>query len=375
MSKKIFVISGESSGDLQGGTLIARLKTLRPEWRFFGVGGIKTQKAGAILLEDSTSFGVIGITTALAKFPQMVQKYLKLKKTITREKPDLVVLIDSPALNMRLAHLTRKLNIPTIYFFPPSAMIRNPKRIHKIFSLVDGVIPVFKFTAQYYEELGLPVNYFGHPLLDILLGKNDPPKTQTNQRILGILPGSRVHEVKALLPTMLKTAEKIHREHPDVSFVLPLAQPYILELVEKELQKYHLPIRIEKDNPQAALKQCEVILTSSGSVTLEAAILGIPMVVIYRLPWLDWNLAKIVVKTDWIALPNILLKQSVIPELLQEQATPELIFPVLDNLLKNHDAKEEMTQNLRKVKEFLGEPGATDRIADFILNFLDNEKH
>lgn len=371
MSKKIFVISGESSGDLQGANLITRLKSLRPDWQFFGVGGVKTKKAGAVLLEDSTSFGVIGITTAIAKLPQMVSKYLKLKATLKKEKPDLVVLIDSPALNMRLARYTKQLNIPTIYFFPPSAMSRNPNRVKQIFSLVDEVIPVFKFTAQYYASLGLKANYFGHPLLDILAKESFQAKPE--KRIVGILPGSRVHEIKALLPVMLEVAEKIHQAFPEISFILPLAQPYVLKLVETELAKRNLPVIIEQENSQSALGKCEVILTSSGSVTLEAAILGIPMVVIYRLPWLDWNLAKLIVKTQWIALPNILLKQSIIPELLQDQARSELIFPVIKKLLENPVAKEEMAQSLRKVKEFLGEPGATNRIADFILSFIEHE--
>lgn len=371
---KLLILAGEASGDLQGSMLVRALRQLAPELDIVAVGGPRLEEAGARLLHDSTSLGFIGLWEAVRSYPQLLALFGRIKRMIAAEAPDHVVFIDSPGFNLRLAPYVRSLGIRTTYYFPPSAWSPSTARARQIASLVDHVIAAFEYTVEVYRKAGVPVAYFGHPLVD---ATPPPPPREVlieqlglpeGRRYVALLPGSRRSEITRLLPCLLEAARRLMRQVPDLHFVLPIAVPRFSSLVRRLVDgAAGLPITVVEGRGTDCMAASELLLMSSGSASLEAAILGTPMVLVYRLSSFDWAMAPFVVRDfTFMGLPNLVAQRYIVPELLQEDATPEAVVREALPLLLDPARAARMRAGLAEVRQRLGAPGSVSRVARYI---------
>lgn len=367
------IFAGEASGDLQGARLARALKHFDNSIQFSGVGGVKMKEEGIDILFDSTTFGVIGAIEGLLKLPVLINLYNKTKKALIETNPDLVVFIDTPAFNMRLARVTGERGIKSVYYFPPSAWSGSVKRAREIADTVDCVITTFKFTADTYKRGNIKHQYFGHPLKDVIKEiTGEKEKTldelglKPGYRYIALLPGSRSQEIHFVLPIILESAIKLHKKIKDLYFLIPVASPLLREKIEKKVKKVDIPIKLYSGMATRIMSISDLVIMASGSAALEASVLEVPMIITYKLRWLDWKLVKRFVKLKWCGLPNLILEKEVVPELLQEQATPENICKWSEDLLLDKEKRSKMIDNLKEINKSLGEPGVTDRVARYI---------
>lgn len=378
MKKKIAIIAGEASGDLQGALLARHLYTLEPDLFIFGVGGPRMEAERVRLLYDSSKWGAVGFREGLQRVPGLWMKIIRLKRMLLSERPDITVLIDSPAINMRLAKFARKHDLNRVYYFPPSAWSRDPARAGRIAAIVRNVIAVFPGTVSTYEEAGVKVAFFGHPILDYIGEAGFDPDLPSRmglpsgRRLIGLFPGSRTQEIKDLLPPLLGAAGIILKTVKEAHFVIPAATPALLPMIKSLADGCNLPLSVLDGSAREVMRVSELLLTSSGTATLEAACLGKPMVVVYRLSRMDWFLAKIFVHVPCIALPNLIRGEKFLPELLQDQVTPENIAACALDILTVPGRGDSIREELKKVRSSLGESGVVPRIARHILELSAN---
>lgn len=371
--KRIMIFAGEASGDLQGARLAHALKKHDNSLRFSGVGGPRMKEEGIETLFDSTSFGVIGAVEGLLKLPQLLVLYHKTKQLLLKTKPDLVIYIDTPAFNMRLAHISKEMGIKSVYYFPPSAWSGSVKRASEIASIIDHVITTFKFTADTYNKGNVPHQYFGHPLIDVLdeaVGSREEMmkllKLEPDKRYIAILPGSRSQEIRMVLPLLIKSAEILNKKIPGLCFLMPVAAPVLQEPIDRLTKNAGFSLKKYSGMAPKIMSVCDLAIMASGSASLEASVLGVPMILTYRIRQIDWLIIKRFVRQKWCGLPNLILERDVVPELLQDEASPDNISRWAEALLLNEEKRNKMINDLREVKESLGEYGVTDRVAQYI---------
>lgn len=379
MSKKIAILAGEASGDLTGASLVRALKNKIPEIDIFGTGGHRMKDAGVRLIYDTTSLGLIGIWESLGKIPILFRLMNNLKKVLAEENPDAVVFVDTPSLNLRLARFAKSIGLKTIYYFPPSAWSTEVERARNIAKCVDKIVPAFSFTAEVYKKAGIKADYFGHPLVDLLDGspKGENILKELNlanaNPVIGLMPGSRMQEVRTLLPPMLKAAEKIKEALPGTEFILPVALPAFFSYIKERAKASTVPVHLIQGSAQEVMRVSRLLIMASGSASLEAACFQIPMILLYRLSRPDWFLASLLVKLPYAGLPNLILKKKVVPELLQNQVTPEAISSLALELLNNDEKRNAMIGDLKKVRENLGNPGVVEKVANLVLETAEGK--
>lgn len=379
MQKKVLIIAGEASGDYHGANLVKSLKNEFSDIEFFAVGGEYLKGAGVNVLFDFSSLGVIGIWEAFKILPKIWDIFNKVKKTIFFLSPDLVIFIDSAAVNVRLAKFCKDRGFKSIYYFPPSAWMRNYARIGALSAVVDHIIPVFKYTAETYSIAKVSnFSYFGHPIVDLIDNsfiREEILKEfgiEKNKKIISLFPGSRTQEVKRHLGIMLRAARKIAGRHQDLFFLIVAASDEVYEMMTKEVNGA-LPVKIIKKNSQKALVISHMAIVSSGSLTLEAACLGTPMAVIYKLSRFDYMMANLLIgrkNIPFAALPNLIAQEEIVPEFLQGRAIPENIADASLRILEDDKFRENMKKNLEEVKASLGSPPVLKKIAQKAAEFL-----
>jgi len=370
--KKLYIIAGEASGDLHGANLIQSLKTYAQEpLEIYGTGGDKIRDTGAREFFDLAHFHVTGITDAIKKIPQYKKASVTILEKIKKVQPHLVVLIDNPGFNLHLAQKIHAMNIPIVYYIAPQVWAWAPKRILKIKKYIEKVLVVFEFEKKIYEDNHIPVAWVGHPLKDFVKIKEGiktvPGK---NERFITLLPGSRKGELKMLLPVFLKAAELIKKELPDVAFVLLKSSTLPKEVYERLMKKNEIKIPLIEQNHYDVIHQSQLALACSGTVTLECALLGTPMIISYKGSFLSYVAAKSLIKVEYLGLPNLVLGDRKFPELLQYDATPKKIAEEAIRILKNDKLRLSMKNDLEKVCQKLGETGANERAAREILKLL-----
>ncbi|MCD6309458.1 MAG: lipid-A-disaccharide synthase [Candidatus Eremiobacteraeota bacterium] len=376
---KFMVIAGEASADLQASALGKKMKELVPNLELMGIGGPRMKDTGYRLFYDSSTWSAIGVIEGLVHAPEFIWIMKGIRKAIIDESPDLLVFIDSPAINMRLARFAGKHNIRTIYYFPPSAWTKSIKRAKSIAERVDHVIATFSFTADFYKKYGIPVEYFGHPLLD-LVEEVSPEEAITRLGLeksipyLGILPGSRLQEVRTLLPVILDACKRLREKIRDLEFLLPIALPVLNRWIEPLVMASGLPIHLFQEKNFEVMQASRALLTASGSATLEGAIMKKPMTVIYRINIIDWYLANLLFDSKYVALPNIILDSEVVPELIQDQMTVTNITDEVYSQLTDSSRRQEIITGLEKIRKFLGHPGVIDRVANYMARLIINDR-
>jgi lipid-A-disaccharide synthase len=375
-SKKILLVAGEVSGDLHGSHLMEAIQRIDPDIQFFGVGGEGLEGAGMKLLYHSQSLSVVGITEVLLKLRSILKALRGLKKSLDRERPDLVILIDFPDFNLRLAKMAHQRGIPILYYISPQVWAWRPKRINLIARLVKKMIVLFPFEVPLYEAAGVDVEWVGHPLLDIVKPTLAKEKAfqqfglDPKRRTVGLLPGSRIREVERLLPPLLGSAHLLQKEIPDLQFIIPLAPGIPKTMLSSRMEDISAPVKVVEGFTYDVMNLSELLITASGTATLEGAILGKPMIIIYIVSLPTYWVGRALVRLDHIGLVNLVAEKDIAPELIQKDVNPQRIADEAFRILRDPILSRKMTDSMGEVRQKLGEPGAAQRAAHIVVSLL-----
>lgn len=379
MSQKILIVTGEASADLYGSKLIEELIKIDSTLSIFATGGYQISKTPARLLLNTIKFASIGPSEAFKNFQKYISMFRKLISFIHTEKPDLAVLVDLPDFNLRFAKNLKEHKIPVIYFISPQIWAWRKSRLQVIKKYVDKLLYIFHFESEYYKTPPPDATFVGHPLIDIIsnyrFDDNFLNKMNLNMYRLkiGIMPGSRLKEIKTHLPIFLDSAKIIDQNFRNSVFLVSCAHEIDVDLVSSIAKRYdNLNYRIIKDGLYDLIRNCDVVIVASGTATLETAIIGTPMVVVYKLSPITAGLAKLLVRLDSYSLVNIVAGKKIVPECYQSDAKSSIIANHIIEMLKNNRLND-IRQELYNVKEKLGKQGAIKRTASEIVNFLKNK--
>ncbi|MEN9215804.1 MAG: lipid-A-disaccharide synthase [Gloeomargarita sp. HHBFW_bins_162] len=370
---RILISTGEVSGDLQGALLIDALKRLRPDLEILGIGGERMAHAGAKLLADTTQMGSIGLLEHLPFVLPTLRLLQQMRRVLTAQPPDVVVLIDYVGFNLPLARLCKRWGCPLIYYIAPQEWVWRTANTQGIVGLIDQVLAVFPQEAEYYHKAGVPqVEWVGHPLVDALAEAESRQVARQqlgiapDQKMVALLPASRQQELKYLWPVLAETAQQLQQQYPDMEFWLPLALPQYQARLEADIRKSNLRVRVVTEPPRRVIAAADLALAKSGTVNLETALLDVPQVVLYRVSPVTAWLARHVLRFEipFMSPVNLVVMREIIPELLQEQATPQRLTQLALDYLHNPDPVRQRYQEFRQA---LGAPGATERAAQAIL--------
>jgi lipid-A-disaccharide synthase len=361
---KLAVVAGEASGDLHAADVIRELRRLVPSLETFGIGGDLLAREGMEILHHAREMGIVGLFNVLRHLPHLRRVFDDFVKALQRERPDAVLLVDYPGFNLRVARSAHELGIPVVYYISPQLWAWRKGRVRDVAKYVDRMIVLFPFEETFYRDHGVAVTYVGHPLVEQLESVKRPPRNGEALRV-ALLPGSRGMEVRLLLPRMLDAVAILGKERAIDAYVV-LAPTIAREKIEKMMmeRQVHVPI-IEHDHGQS-VAAADVAICSSGTATLEAAILGTPTVVVYRLSRATYFLAKWLVRLPHFSLVNIVAGKTVVPELIQNEVNGPRIARAVHELIEP-ETYQRVSAELAAVKDKLGTPGASRRAAEEII--------
>lgn len=332
------------------------------------------KRAGAELLLDHRDLSVVGLFEVFRHSRVIFQAYQKIKAHLIRERPQVSVLIDFPDFNFLVARLARNIGSRVFYYITPQVWAWRSSRVRTLKRLADDAAVILPFEAEFFSRYGMEVDFVGHPLLDVLqeATRSKPEGEEQHSResskfLVGLLPGSRSSEIRSLLPILLDAAKIIQKDLPGIAFLLPLAPAVDLGQIEKQMAGCDLPVRIVQGDTYGVIRACDLILTASGTVTLESAILGTPMIIIYRVSNLTYYAGRNLIRVDFVGLPNLIAGRSIVPELLQKDARPEAIAAEALDLLRHPNRLDQQRRDLATLRAQLGTPGVADRVAELVL--------
>jgi len=375
-AKKILIVAGEASGDLHASHLVKAMLEMEPGLQFYGMGGEKLKEAGALILSDISELSVMGITEVVSHLGRIYRVFKRLEKFLKNDQPDLIILIDYPDFNLRLAKAAKRYNIPVLYYISPQIWAWRTSRIKKIGKLVNKMIVVFPFELSLYEREGIDVSFVGHPLLDIVKVKKSREENikrfgLDEQKItIGLMPGSRLSEAKKILPPMIESAQQLSRQFGNLQFILPVAPGLKKEEIVRLTEDTDLTITIADDSIYEVIDISYLVIVASGTATLETALLSTPMVIIYKMSPLTYLVGRKLVKVDHIGMANIIAGKKVVPELIQNEATAERITLEATRMLEDSLYHQSICEELASTNKKLGKPGASKRAAKIALKML-----
>jgi lipid-A-disaccharide synthase len=376
---QILFSAGEASGDTYGAQLIDALRALSPNTRFFGMGGEKMHAAGCDLLVDAKEVAVVGLVEVISHLAHIRRQFRRLVDEAARRKPDAAVLIDFPEFNLRLARELHRLKIPVFYFVSPQIWAWRTGRVRLIKKYVRKMIVIFPFEQEFYRKHGVDVTYVGHPLAyeapprisrEEFARRND---LDTQKPWLALLPGSRQKELRLNLPQILDAAALLRRQESDFEFLLPVASTLSREWVARQLETSTVKVKLT-DHAVALVMHSRAAVVASGTATVEAALIGTPFVVVYRLAPLTWLLGRRLVSLDTFAMPNLIAGRRIVPELIQDGFNAESVVRELHAILPEGERRRQMVADLQQVRarlrdDFGADPPAV-RAAREILKLL-----
>ena len=371
--KQVMIIAGETSGDLHGAQLVQAMRRHRPEIVFIGMGGTAMAAAGVRILVDAASLSVVGITEVLGRAGAILKGYRIIKQALRRFRPDLLILIDFPDFNLRVARTAKFLGIRVLYYISPQIWAWRTGRVRTIRKRVDHMAVIFPFESCFFQSNAIPVTYVGHPLLDhpwpeVKVPNNNP------YPVIGFLPGSRKQEIERHLPVMLKSIPLITRCFDKARYLVAPADKTQHRLTDAMIKaRGVLPgaCEIFDGGARAIFPRCHLVLAASGTVTLEAAIAGVPMIVIYRVSPLSYLLGRIMIRVSYISLVNLIAGREIVPELIQNEVSPEKVAHEVVAMLTGEGRLDTVRRELSVVRKRLGVGGATERVADLALGMID----
>ena len=374
--KTIMIIAGEASGDMHGASLVHEMLKIDSSLKFYGIGGNKLQEVGVNLLAHSSEMAVMGLTEVIPKLGTILRIMNRMKKSMDEFNPDLVILIDYPDFNLRIAKAAYKRVIKVFYYISPQVWAWRKGRINQIKKLVNKMAVILPFEVETYRQKGFPVNYVGHPLLDLVKTKYSPQEARTKfglkegKTTVALLPGSRFSEVNNLLPEMLKAGEILAQHIQDIQFLLPLADTIEEKIITDIISRYALKVNIIRGYTYDAISCSDLAIVASGTATLETALLGVPMVIIYKISSLTYFILKFIVNVKNIGLANIIAGKTIVPELIQEDASGNRIAAEALDILTDAEKKLKMIKELAEVRSKLGNPGAARKTAQLAYDML-----
>jgi len=370
---RILIVTGEASGDLHGAHLAKAIMALDPTTELVGIGGPSMRAAGVNLVPGVPQLDVMGLI-GLSAIRAMLQRVRAIRRVLKAEAWDLVVLIDNPGLNFHFARVAKAAGRRVLYYIAPQLWAWRPGRMKWIQRRVDHVVVILPFEPELYHRAGVRCTFVGHPLLDMVAAHYDRAKLRRefglseSARVVGLLPGSRVSEVEMLLPVLLKAAAQLVLAEPGTQFILAQASSIDDNLIQTLLRDSPVPVQVVHDRASEVMALSDVLLIASGTATLQAAVVGTPMVLLYKTSPLTYRLARWLITVKWIGLVNLVGGRLIVPELVQEDATDERLCREVLHLLRDPSAYNEMKEGLRQVRQLLGEPGASSRAAQVVLS-------
>ncbi|MDH4185767.1 MAG: lipid-A-disaccharide synthase [Nitrospira sp.] len=370
---RIFIVTGEASGDLHGAHLAKAIMALDPTVELVGVGGAAMRAAGVNLVPGVPQLDVMGLI-GLSAVRAMVRRVLAIRRVLKSEPWDLVVLIDNPGLNFHFARVAKAAGRRVMYYIAPQLWAWRPGRMKWIQRRVDHVVVILPFEPEIYRRAGVRCTFAGHPLLDSVAPHYDRLALRRefglseSARVVGLLPGSRVREVEMLLPVLLQAAAQLVATEPGTQFVLAQASSIDDTLMQSLLQQSPVPVHVVHDRSSEVMALSDVLWIASGTATLQAAVVGTPMVLLYKTTPVTYRLARWLINVKWIGLVNLVAGRSVVPELIQEEATAERLCQEVLRLLRDPAAYRDMQEALVQVRQSLGTPGASRRAAEVALS-------
>ncbi|MDK2846826.1 MAG: lipid-A-disaccharide synthase [Desulfuromonadales bacterium] len=375
--RRVMIVTGEASGDMHGANLIEAAAKVDPDLKFFGVGGACMAKAGCEILISGEKLAVMGLVEVLGHLPSVWRAYRRLKKILNGpQKPDALVLIDFAEFNLLLAAQAKKAGVPVLYYVSPQVWAWRRGRVRRIASVVDRLAAIFPFEPELYEGLDIDVKYVGHPLLDefgITLDRDsflrqhglDPAVP-----VVGLFPGSRKNELRYIFDTIMQTAAELLEKHSDIQFLLPVASSFRRQDLEALVAPYDLPITLVTEDVYNVINACDAIISVSGTVTLQIALVGTPMTIVYKMAPLSYAVGRRLVRVPHIGLANIVAGREVVREFIQDDAMPKRIAGEIDTILSQTGYNRAMRDGLAVVRQRLGEGGCAARVARMVSEMI-----
>lgn len=365
----VMLVAGEASGDQHAANMFLELKQRIPGIRGVGMGGAKMMEAGIDVSYDSSGIAVIGAVEVLKHYPEIRSALTQMQELVISEQPDLLICVDYKEFNYKLARYAKQNGIKVLFYVSPQVWAWRPGRALKYGEVIDMMAVIFPFEVPYYEAHDIPVRYVGHPSVDKIQPhysvQEDKKrfKLKPDHPVIGILPGSRSHEIVRILPVMLQAAEIIVNKFPRAQFILPQADSIDDALLRVYLDQATVNISTIKSQPYDVIQCCDAVMTFSGTATLEVALLEIPMVIVCKLSTITYWLGRLLVKTPFIGLPNIVAGKAVVKELIQYQATAENMAAEIIKILADKSYNNDIKEALAQVKKKLGKGGGSHNMA------------
>lgn len=373
----VMIVAGEASGDLHGSFLVREMLAINPALSFYGIGGGKMKEAGVELLASATDIGVVGVTEVFSKLGAFIKIIADIRKSMDRLKPTLLILIDFPDFNLNfVAKAAKKRGIRIFYYISPQVWAWREGRVKQIKRMVDKMAVILPFEVDFYAAHGFAVDYVGHPLRDTVQTAYTKSQARIQfglsegQTTIGLLPGSRTAEINRLLPEMVKAAQIISQKIPDVQYILPLAGTLKEESVAGIIAAAGLAVKIVSGRTYDVLAACDLAIVTSGTATLETGLMGVPMVIIYKMSVFSALIGKLIINPRHIGLVNIIAGKTVVPELIQHKASGPRIASEVLSIILNPNKKQEIIRELNNLREKLGEPGAARRAAQIACGMI-----
>jgi lipid-A-disaccharide synthase len=379
LSVRLLLSCGESSGDLYAGALVRQLRELVPGAQVFGMGGPSLAAAGGDVIADYRGLAVTGLTEAVAKVPASLRTLRRLVSAARERRPDALVAIDFPDFNFPLARRVRKLGIPVVYYISPQVWAWRRGRLDTLRRIADRVLVIFPFEEAIYRDAGIPVEFVGHPLVD--LAQATVPRERLLRELglapsaptVALLPGSRANEVRRLLPVLAGAVPLVRAVVRSAQFVVARA-PGLDESLFAVVKDLQAPVAIVEGDADSVLAAADAVVTASGTATVQAAIHGVPMVIVYRLSPTTFRLARRLVTVEAIGMVNLIAGERIATELIQDECTPAAVAGETLAILTDPERAARMKRQLATVRERLGEPGASRRAAAAVLQVAARER-
>jgi lipid-A-disaccharide synthase len=378
--KKILMVAGETSGDLHGAHLMEAIQKIDPGVEFFGLGGEALSRTGMRLLYHHRTLSVVGITEVLVKLKTILEAFRGLKRAVPVEKPDLAILIDFPDFNLRLARSIYRQGIPILYYISPQVWAWRASRVKLIARWVRKMIVFFPFEVPLYRAEGVDVEWVGHPLVETVKPSLSREEAFAQfgldplRPTVALLPGSRESEVKRLLPTFIDAARILQGRMPDLQFVIPLASGLPAEVLAPWLPRASISLRVIEGKTYDVMNIADLLITASGTATLEGGILGKPMIIAYKVSPFSYVVGRLLIHVDHIGMVNLVAGKGIVPELIQKDASPEKIAGEAFSILQNPGIRRQMSESMREIRQKLWKPGAVERAAEIAYGLLEEAR-
>lgn len=376
------IVAGEASGDLHGSNLLKAAAALDPQLQFFGVGGERLRAAGCRIVFPSDELSVMGLVEVFGQLPRLLARFRQLKALLLGEqRPALLVLIDFPDFNLRLAKVAKQAGVPVLYYISPKVWAWRSGRAKTIAARVDRLALIFPFEPEIYTRYGVAAEYVGNPLLDEFAANQPDGSLRRRlgiaaaQQVVGLFPGSRNSELKYIFATLLETARRLAEQKPALQFLLPVAPTLSRDFFIQQAAQSGLPISIVSENIYAVAAACDAVLTVSGTVTLQITLAGTPHAILYKVAPLSYEIGRRLIKIEHAGLTNIVAGKGIVREFIQAAAEPDALCREMLRLLDDQDYVALMRHELRRVQQLLGEPGCSRRVAEMVVEMVSRKQN